>query len=308
MDEAANAPTAPTQACCRMTVGRCLALPETAQRFGPDQTVAVMLHPFKTEACVIAQGLEIEAGDRVIIRDEEGEDLGTVLGSAETEEGKGIVLRKAGPEDLVIQEELAGKTRRVLDLFRRQKDEFGLDMKVVDAHWRWDRKKVCFYFISEQRLDFRALHKVISSALNIRVAIKQIGVRDHARVLGGLGLCGRQLCCAGFMKELRPIALRMARQQNLFVEPSKISGVCGKLLCCLSFEEECYRQSLAEMPRIGSRVQSERGQGKVVGMDILRRRVHVKYDDDFEQVLGIEELRFEVEANHEYSQENDQVE
>ncbi len=292
-------------ACRRQTVAGCLAPAGQELRYGPDQTVAVQLHPFKTEVCVIAQGLEVETGERVIIRDEEGEDMGVVLGPAETDEGKGIVLRRATPEDEAVEQELVEKTRRVLDLFRRQKDEFGLDMKVVDAHWRWDRKKVCFYFISEQRLDFRALHKVISSALNIRVAIKQIGVRDHARMLGGLGLCGRQFCCAGFMTELRPIALRMARQQNLFVEPAKISGVCGKLLCCLSFEEENYRQSLAEMPRIGSRVQSARGGGKVVGMDVLRRRVHVRYDDDFEQVLGIKELKFEVEANHENPAESD---
>jgi len=257
--------------------------------------VVVELHPFKSEVCVVARGVEITAGDPVIIRDEEGEDLGRVVGPTESDEGKGIVLRRATEEDLASRAELDAKTKRVLDLFCRQKEEFGLAMKVVDAHWRWDRKKVCFYFVSDQRLDFRALHKVISSALNIRVAIKQIGVRDHARMVGGLGPCGRELCCQGFMQELRPIALRMARQQNLFVEPSKISGLCGKLLCCLSFEEESYRRGLAELPRVGAPVKTDRGVGKVVSVDVLSRRVKVRYEDQVEQFVTFEDGKAVVE-------------
>ncbi|MEO0080949.1 MAG: regulatory iron-sulfur-containing complex subunit RicT, partial [candidate division WOR-3 bacterium] len=173
---------------------------QRVQGEGPEpESVVVELHPFKSEVCVVARGVVVTAGDQVIIRDEEGEDLGRVVGPTECNEGKGIVLRKATAEDLASRAELDLKTSRVLSLFCRQKDEFGLAMKVVDAHWRWDRKKVCFYFVSDQRLDFRALHKVISSALNIRVAIKQIGVRDHARMVGGLGHCGRELCCRSFM-------------------------------------------------------------------------------------------------------------
>jgi cell fate regulator YaaT (PSP1 superfamily) len=250
----------------------------------------VELHPFKSEVCDVPMGLEVEPGRPVVIRDEEGEDLGRLVGYLEGEESRGVVVREASSDDLEKQRELAVKTKRVLDLFRRLKDEFGLNMKVVDAHWRWDRRKVCFYFISEERLDFRALHKVISSALNVRVAIKQIGVRDHARMVSGLGPCGRELCCKGFMRELRPIALRMARQQNLFVEPSKISGLCGKLLCCLRFEEETYRQAMAEMPRIGSQVKTGRGTGQVTGIDVLRRAVSVRFEDAVEQAVGLEEI------------------
>ncbi len=253
-------------------------------------SAVVELHAFRSEVCSVAKGLDVEPGDLVIIRDDEGEDLGQVLGAVSAEEERGIILRKANDEDLERRHELDEKTRRVFGLFCRLKDEFGLKMKVIDAHWRWDRKKVCFYFISEQRIDFRALHKMISSALNIRVAIKQVGARDHARMVGGLGLCGRELCCKGFMRELRPIALRMARQQNLFVEPAKISGLCGKLLCCLSFEAETYRQAMAEMPRIGSRVQTGRGPGEVTGFDALARKVNVRYDDDIEQAVCLEEI------------------
>jgi cell fate regulator YaaT (PSP1 superfamily) len=254
------------------------------------QVCRVEIHPFKTEVCELPTNISVEPGDKVVIRDDEGDDLGTVLGPVEDSAGLGVVLRKATPEDLAIRRELDEKTVRVLELFRRQKDEFGLPMKVVDAHWRWDRKKVCFYFIAEQRLDFRGLHKVISSALNIRVAIKQIGVRDHARLVGGLGPCGRELCCATHMSELSPIALRMARLQNLYVEPGKISGLCGKLLCCLRFEEETYRRALAEMPAVGSTVRTARGPGEVTRVDVPTRRVSVRYEDEYEQTVGLEEL------------------
>ncbi|UCG42857.1 MAG: stage 0 sporulation protein [candidate division WOR-3 bacterium] len=267
-------------------------LSEDAAGNGSDtlRTAQVELHPFKSEVCDVPADLEIDPGKMVVIRDEEGEDLGRLVGYLDGEESRGVVVREATADDMEEWRELVTKTKRVLDLFRRLKDEFGLRMKVVDAHWRWDRKKVCFYFISEERLDFRALHKVISSALNVRVAIKQIGVRDHARMVGGLGPCGRELCCKGFMRELRPIALRMARQQNLFVEPSKISGLCGKLLCCLRFEEETYRQAMAEMPRIGSQIRTSRGTGQVTGIDVMRRTVSVRYEDAVEYVVSLEDV------------------
>ena len=252
--------------------------------------VRVELHAFKTENCAVPASLLLRPDDMVIIHDDGGEDLGRVLNFADTDEAEAIVVRHATEEDRAGQDELAEKTRRVLELFRRQTTEFGLRMKVVDAHWRWDRKKVCFYFISEQRLDFRALHKVISSALNIRVAIKQVGVRDHARIIGGLGACGRELCCRTHMTELTPVTLRMARLQNLFVEPAKISGVCGKLLCCLRFEAETYRQALEELPRVGARVRTGRGPGRVTDVNVPARKVTVRYDDDGEQVIALEEI------------------
>ena len=253
----------------------------------------VEVHPFKSELCELPRSVEVAPGDAVIIRDDEGDDMGHVVGFVEDEEGLGVVVRKATEEDLASRAELDKKTVRVLDLFKRQKDEFGLKMRVVDAHWRWDRRKVCFYFVADHRLDFRALHKVISSALNIRVAIKQIGVRDHARMTGGLGPCGRELCCATHLTELSPIALRMARLQNLFVEPSKISGLCGKLLCCLRYEEETYRETLAEMPRVGSAVRTARGAGKVTGISVPTRKVTVRYEDEVEQSVSLEEIEGE---------------
>jgi len=255
----------------------------------------VLLHAFKSELCAISEGLPVALGDMVVIQDEEGEDLGRLtafLGSGPAPDA--VVVRRATPEDLAQRAELDAKTVRVIELFRRLKDEFHLQMRVVAAHWRFDRKKVCFYFVSEKRQDFRALHKAVSSALNVRVAIKQVGVRDQARLLGGLGLCGRTLCCATFLKEMKPIALRMARQQNLFVEPAKISGLCGKLLCCLSYEEATYQQLIAELPSPGTKVRTSRGTGVVTGVNVLTRRVQVKFDDSVELAVALEDLQRET--------------
>jgi cell fate regulator YaaT (PSP1 superfamily) len=253
----------------------------------------VQLHPFKTELCGVPPGLDIQPGDLVVYQDEDGEDMGRFTAYCEGDDTQCQIVRLATDKDQQDRAELDAKTVRVVELFRRLKDEFRLNMTVVGGHWRFDRRKVCFYFMSEERLDFRALHKAVSSALNVRVAIKQIGVRDHARLLGGVGSCGRELCCRRFLREMRPIALRMARQQNLFVEPSKISGLCGKLLCCLSYEDETYRQLIMDMPRVGSRVRTGRGVGVVTNSDALTRRVRVKYDDAVELAVALEDLLHE---------------
>ncbi|MBM3315454.1 stage 0 sporulation protein [candidate division WOR-3 bacterium] len=256
----------------------------------PPEHGLVELHAFDMETCALPEGMVLAPGDTVVVQDEDGEELGRFVSVVRGEDSDCRILRRATADDLRQRTELDAKTVRVLELFRRLKDEFRLNMRVVGAHWRFDRRRVCFYFVSEERLDFRGLHRAVSSALNARVAIKQIGVRDHARMLGGLGACGRELCCRSFLKEMRPITLRMARQQNLFVEPSKISGLCGKLLCCLSYEDDTYRQLITEMPRIGSRVQTDRGQGVVTSVDVLMRRVRVRYDDDAELAVALEDL------------------
>ncbi len=256
----------------------------------PTRTARVELHQFKSELCEVPDELELAPGDPVVISDEEGEDFGRLAAFVDGDDVRSTVLRRANEADIERRAELDARTPAALALFCRLKDEFRLDMRVVGAHWRLDRRKICFYFASEDRLDFRALHKAVSSALNMRVAIKQVGVRDHARLLGGLGPCGREVCCRSFMTELRPIALRMARQQNLFVEPAKISGLCGKLLCCLAFEDSAYHQWIADMPRVGSQVMTERGYATVVTVDQAKRRVTVRHDDNAEECLALEEI------------------
>jgi cell fate regulator YaaT (PSP1 superfamily) len=250
----------------------------------------VELHPFKSELCDIPPGLAVRPGDLVVVQDEDGEDVGKFVSYEGSDESRSVVLRKASENDLQRRHQLDVEAEKSLEVFCQLVREHRLGMRVVGAHWRLDRKKVCFYFASEERFDFRVLHKAISAALDSRVAIKQIGVRDHARLLGGLGPCGRDLCCRSCVRELKPIALRMARQQNLFVEPSKISGLCGKLLCCLAFEDESYQQWLRDMPSDGSTVETERGRAVVAGHDATRRRFTVRCEDGTEQSVAFEEL------------------
>ncbi len=254
------------------------------------RTALVELHHFNSELCAVPDDLDPRPGDGLVISDDEGEDFGRLVTYADGEESRCTVIRIATEEDLARRRELDERTERALEVFSRLQHEFGLQMRVVGAHWRLDRKKVCFYFASEERLDFRGLHRAVSAALNVRVAIKQIGVRDHARLIGGLGPCGREVCCRVFIKELRPIALRMARQQNLFVEPAKISGLCGKLLCCLAFEDANYHQLLEDMPKVGTQVLTTKGYADVVTVDHAKRRVVVRHDDGSEECLAMEEV------------------
>jgi cell fate regulator YaaT (PSP1 superfamily) len=260
--------------------------------------VLVEMHPFKSELCDMPAGLSVRPGDAVVVQDEDGEDVGRVISCEDSDESRSVVLRKATDDDLRRRQELDREAGAALAVFCRLKAEHGLGMHVVGAHWRLDRKKVCFFFVSEERFDFRALHKAVSTALDSRVSIKQIGVRDHARLLGGLGPCGRDLCCRSFVRELKPIALRMARQQNLFVEPAKISGVCGKLLCCLAFEDQSYQQWLKDMPSNGITVKTERGPAVVTSHDAMKRRVTVRYEDGTEQSVALEELVPVRDAGH----------
>jgi cell fate regulator YaaT (PSP1 superfamily) len=215
-----------------------------------EGTVLVILHPFRTELTFAPRELGLATGDWVVFRNILGEDLGRIIGRSEVDVSQTAVIRRAVAADLRQREENTKKAEEALATFRQLVRQFRLPMKPVGVHLRFDRREIWFYFISDERLNFRALHKAVSSALNTRVSIRQVGVRDYARVLGGIGPCGRVLCCHGFLTELKPITLRMARQQSLFVEPAKISGLCGKLLCCLGFEES------------GGGRRTERGKGR----------------------------------------------
>lgn len=255
----------------------------------------VQFNPFKTEWYVVPPEIKLKVGEMVVISDDDGEDLGrlVLLNAESTRPPEGMVLRRANAEDLQTRAELETKTVHALEVFRRLRDEYQLPLQVVGAHWRLDRKKICFYFTAEQRLNFQIFHKTLASALNVRVAIKQIGARDHVRLLGGIGLCGRVVCCKHLLKELKPITLRMARQQNLFVDPTKISGLCGKLLCCLSYEEEVYRRMINICPRVGERVNTPYGTGVVTAVDPLTHKLRVRYEDRSEQLISLEEITVE---------------
>lgn len=196
--------------------------------------------PFRCEPC--RSEVSYTPGEQVILKSKEGIDIGKVIVSQKEDAGNyyGEVIRRVTPEDLVKRRELEEYEDFCLIEFKKAVDEFNVAMKPVYCHCQFDEERVMFYFTAEKRLEFRRLHRSISQKLNKRVVIKQIGVRDYSKLFGGIGPCGRNLCCSAFLSELKSISLRMAREQKLYVSPSKISGVCGKLLCCLNFEENYY--------------------------------------------------------------------
>jgi cell fate regulator YaaT (PSP1 superfamily) len=200
----------------------------------------IEITPFRIESC--AGDVSYVFSELVIIKSREGIDMGKVVSTQDDEavDIYGEIIRKAIPEDLEKRNELKEYEEFCLIELKRAVGEFKIAMKPVYAHCQFDEERVIFYFTAEKRLEFRKLHRYISQKLNKRVVIKQIGVRDYSKLFGGIGPCGRNLCCATFLCELKSISLRMAREQHLYVSPSKISGICGKLLCCLNFEENFY--------------------------------------------------------------------
>lgn len=181
-------------------------------------------------------------GDLVLFKTNDGIDIGRIISFqlGETEPSVGEIIRLLHNEDQLKREELKEYEEYCLLELKNAINEFNLDMKVVYAHCQFDEDRIIFYFTAEKKIKFRKLHRCISQKLNKRIAIKQIGARDYVRYLGGLGPCGRKICCASFLKNLKSISLRMAREQKIYVAPSKLSGICGKLLCCLNFEENFY--------------------------------------------------------------------
>ncbi len=200
----------------------------------------LVITPFRCEPC--RSDSSFAPGEQVILKSKEGIDIGKVIVAQRDDTGDyyGEIIRSVTPEDLVKRRELQEYEDFCLVEFKKAVEEFNVAMKPVYCHCQFDEERVMFYFTAEKRLEFRRLHRSISQRLNKRVVIKQIGVRDYSKLFGGIGPCGRNLCCSAFLNELKSISLRMAREQKLYVSPSKISGVCGKLLCCLNFEENYY--------------------------------------------------------------------
>ncbi len=198
--------------------------------------------------------LELATGTRVVVETVRGTEIGTIVMSGKEVPEERVtqplrkVIRVATPEDLEKERENREKAQEALDVARQKVEERGLDMKLVGAEYTLDRSRAVIYFTADGRVDFRELVRDLASTLRCRVELRQIGVRDEAKILGGIGPCGRRLCCASFLSEFYPVSIRMAKEQNLSLNPTKISGVCGRLLCCLRFESELSRglDALAE--------------------------------------------------------------
>lgn len=241
--------------------------------------------------------LEIVQGDQVIVETERGKSIGRVVkGPVEADhpgaaEEMKTILRKAVPEDLESAARNRAKEKDAFDFCLRRIKERGMEMKLVKVEYLFDGSKAIFYFTADGRVDFRELVKDLAHAFHTRIEMRQIGVRDEAGMVGGIGICGRELCCKSFLREFEPVSVKMAKEQNLALNPTKISGQCGRLLCCLSYEFETYCTLRKCLPKCGKRVKCGTVEGDVVKLNILDGTVTIKTDDNTEVVVRGDDVK-----------------
>ncbi len=235
-------------------------------------------------------GLTLRAGDHVIIDTARGPEYGICTGGNHRIPEKDIVsplrcvLRIATRQDETIMEENRKKEEESFNTCQKMIEEQGLDMQLVSAECAFDGSKIIFFFTADERVDFRELVKNLASAFHTRIELRQIGVRDKAKMVGGLGICGRPFCCASFLDDFQPVSIKMAKTQNLSLNPTKISGTCGRLMCCLKYEQEAYEDLLRTAPKAESFVDTPEGRGTVVEVDLLRQRVKVRMENQPEVI------------------------
>ncbi len=230
-------------------------------------------------------GLVCKAGDHVIMDTARGAEFGYCTSGnhrvtkAEVVAPLRQVLRLATPADEKTAQENRAKEEKAFAVCQEKIREFNLDMQLVSAECAFDGSKILFFFTADERVDFRELVKVLAGSFHTRIELRQIGVRDKAKMVGGLGICGRPFCCASFLDDFQPVSIKMAKTQNLSLNPTKISGTCGRLMCCLKYEQEAYEDLLKNSPKVDSLVDTVDGRGTVVELDLLRQRVKVRLED-----------------------------
>lgn len=227
-------------------------------------------------------GYEVKTGQNVIVETARGVEYGNVvLGSRNVEEDKIVtplkpVIRVATKEDDDINKKNLDKAKEAFDICLKKISKHELEMKLVDCEFTFDNNKVLFYFTADGRIDFRDLVKDLASVFKTRIELRQIGVRDETKVIGGIGICGRTLCCNSYLSEFSPVSIKMAKEQNLSLNPSKISGVCGRLMCCLRNEQEAYEELNKKLPDIGDFVRTKDGnKGEVQNVNVLKQTVKI---------------------------------
>ncbi len=256
----------------------------------------------------VAEGDAIRLNSYVIVEADRGEDLGRVTASGAVAERKcngcstgcaapvpeRRVLRVATPEEIQQAQALRADEDRVRRLTRERVLQLGLKMKVTEAEWQLDRNKLIIYFTAERRVDFRELVRDLARIFRSRIELRQIGIRDEAALLGGVGRCGRELCCSTWLRELKPVSLQLAKDQRLSLNPAQISGCCGRLMCCLTYEHDSYVQARKKFPREGKTLITLQGSERVVSIDIWRERVLLKDEDGNRRTVELADLRAEV--------------
>ncbi|MEE0930580.1 MAG: stage 0 sporulation family protein [Acutalibacteraceae bacterium] len=226
----------------------------------------------------------LKVGDYVIVETARGIECGQVAMANRNIDDKDIVhplkkmLRKANDEDLAILKKNKEKEKEAFEVCEQKIVQHGLNMKLVDVEYTLDNNKILFYFTADGRVDFRSLVKDLASVFRTRIELRQIGVRDEAKMLGGIGVCGRPFCCSSFLGEFQPVSIKMAKEQGLSLSPVKISGTCGRLMCCLKYEQEAYTDLLKKTPKVGAIVNTPDGKGIVVEQNLLTGMLKVSLD------------------------------
>ncbi len=249
------------------------------------------------------EDLEISQGDHVVVETARGVEYGyVVLGIKEVDDERIVqplkpVMRVATPEDDEKAEKNRDKEKEAYKICLEKIRKHGLDMKLIDAEYTFDNNKVLFYFTADGRIDFRELVKDLAAVFKTRIELRQIGVRDETKILGGIGICGRPLCCHSYLADFVPVSIKMAKEQNLSLNPTKISGVCGRLMCCLKNEQETYEELNSRLPNVGDYVTTPDGlKGEVNSLSVLRQlvKVVVNLENDEKEIREYKasELRF----------------
>lgn len=241
--------------------------------------------------------LTLRKGDAVIVQAENGVDLGVVsltpdqIPDHETE-GRELryLIRLAIPDEMKKLTENRDEEKKSMGLVRERIAKYGLRMKLVDAEYQFDRRRLVFFFTADKRVDFRLLVRDLASEFKTRIELRQIGVRDEAKRVDGYGPCGKRLCCSEHLTEFKPITTEFAKDQGLQLNPSKLTGLCGRLKCCLAYERDFYVHTLSQFPGIGSMIKTPRGPGEIKHIDIIGNKVHVKRDSDEWDTLTLEEV------------------
>ncbi len=234
-------------------------------------------------------GLELKIGEIVVVETTRGVELGEIAVSNHEIDEEQVrkplrpVLRKANDEDFAVLEENKVKEKEAFAICQEKIKKHGLDMKLVEVEYTFDNSKIIFSFTAEGRIDFRELVKELASIYRTRIELRQIGARDESKALGSIGVCGRGLCCAQFLGEFEPVSIKMAKEQGLSLNPTKISGACGRLMCCLKFEQDTYEALLKKTPRAGSVVETPDGIGVVEYVSLIRGLLKVRIENDREK-------------------------
>lgn len=239
------------------------------------------------------QEFPFSIGDLVVVQADKGEDLGRVINMGSLVDRRAgdqellQIIRKPDKKDIQKYQENANLEKDSFSDCRKRIEEHGLEMKLVDVEYQFDRNKITFYFTSNTRVDFRALVRDLAGRYRTRIELRQIGVRDEAKRIGGVGVCGRHLCCSTFLREFEPVVTQFAKDQNLALNPTKLSGACGRLMCCLRYERDFYTKALEKYPKIGTIIKTDKGSGTLKKFNVFKETITIEYANMEEEEISL---------------------